>query len=210
MTTAVAAAARWLLPAACVAAIAVAGHFSRYTWWSFTVGARPPPQPSQQPGNIASSPNSPPYCSETVAAAAAAAVSGSAAADPRPALCPLQRTGRNRAAPAGRRQAAGPHARMVLCEQCRPWSVRPPFQSRPRPQLHFRPRPHPAPAPNIAKVMVGVVVMSCMAQESSLLVRSNREYGSFVYGVGTRASTRRPLRPPTPPPPPPAHRPAAP
>lgn len=56
MTALVATAARWLLPAACVAAIAAAGHFSRYTWWSFTVGilstpAPPPTPPRRGPRN---------------------------------------------------------------------------------------------------------------------------------------------------------------
>ena len=42
--------------------------------------------------------------------------------------------------------------------------------------------------------MCGVLVMSAMAQESSLLSRTNREYGSLVYGVGTFVS--RPINKP--------------
>jgi hypothetical protein len=49
--------------------------------------------------------------------------------------------------------------------------------------------------------MLGVVVMSTMAQESSLLVRTNREYGSFVYGVGTYVRAPPPHPPPWPLPP---------
>lgn len=59
MTTAVAAAARWLLPAACVAAVAVAGNFSRYTWWSFTVGARPRPGPRRSRATLPPAPTYP-------------------------------------------------------------------------------------------------------------------------------------------------------